>query len=149
MVQTMYKLCVCVFYLTCVNATRLLFLLPKIITPFQGNSYRLIITVTVALQQLDFASYLCLRVCVSESLGHKSSSSYSSSSCRFLVLGQYISSHFFFFDFESKCKPRVSYHRDHPLDFTSIMCVCFVIKRFVLFVCEIANFFLSIKNKLH
>lgn len=64
MVQTMYKLCVCVFYLTCVNATRLLFLLPKIITPFQGNSYRLIITVTVALQQLDFASYLCLRVCV-------------------------------------------------------------------------------------
>lgn len=42
----------------------------------------------------------------------------SSSSCvLFLVIS-------FCFDFESKCKPRVSYHRDHPLDFTSIFYEC-------------------------
>lgn len=118
MVQTMYKVCVCVFYLTCVNATRLLFLLPKIITPFQGNSYRLIITVTVALQQLDFASYLCLRVCVCVRV-------WVINRRRRVVFSFLVNTFHFFFDFESKCKPRVSYHRDHPLDFTSIMSVCF------------------------
>lgn len=113
--------CVCEFY-----ATRLLFLLTtKRIIPFQGILLPrdVIITVTVALQQLDFASYLCLllRVIVNYVSGHRRSSS-----CVlfFLVISVYF---FFRFDFESKCKPRVSYHRDHPLDFTSIfMSVWFV-----------------------